>query len=72
MRGACDSLVGRGADVDAPRLAPRFKLAGQRHVVPKQAVSGHFNAHHARQDRPGVDADSQLRGRVGGETQRDQ
>lgn len=51
-------LVGGGADVDAPRLAPRFKLAGQSHVVAKQAVTGHFHAHHPGQNRPGVDADS--------------
>lgn len=54
----CDSLVGGGADINAPRLAPRLKLAGQRHVVAKQAVTGHFDAHHAGQNRPGVDPDS--------------
>lgn len=51
-------------DVDTPRMASWFKLAGQGHVVPKQAVAGHFNPHNPGQHRARVDTYPQLGGEV--------
>ena len=50
-------LISCGTDIDTSRMAPRFKLAGQCHVVPKQAVTWHFNPDHACQNRTCVDPD---------------
>lgn len=48
-------LVSCGANIDTPRMAPRFKLAGQCHIVPKQAIAWHFNPNNTCQHRTCVD-----------------
>ena len=57
----CHLLVSRGTDIDTPRMAARFKLAGQCHIVPKQAITWHFNPDHTCQYRTCVDTYPQLR-----------
>lgn len=47
-------------DVDAKRLARRFKFICQRDIMPKETISWHFLAHDACQHHSGMNADAHL------------
>ena len=53
-----DNVVGGFRDVDFAGLASRFEAAGRVHRVAPNIVHGASFAHHARNHRPSVDADS--------------
>lgn len=54
-------LIRCGTNIDTPGMASWFKLAGQRHIVSKQAVAWHFNTDHTCQHRTCMNTYPQLR-----------